>query len=52
VIRFALRRLAALGAPAAAVKARGDDAYPGPLRLYESLGFRRHTRSVEYRKAR
>jgi ribosomal protein S18 acetylase RimI-like enzyme len=52
VCRFALRRLAALGATTAIVYARGDDTYPAPKRLYESIGFREHTRSLEFRKPR
>jgi ribosomal protein S18 acetylase RimI-like enzyme len=52
VCRFALRRLQELGASTAIVYARGDDAYPAPKRLYESIGFREHTRSQEYRKVR
>jgi ribosomal protein S18 acetylase RimI-like enzyme len=52
VCRFALRRLAALGATTAIVYARGDDAYPAPKRLYESSGFRAHTRSQDFRKPR
>jgi ribosomal protein S18 acetylase RimI-like enzyme len=49
---FALRRLAELGATAAIVAPRGDDDYPAPKKLYESIGFRQHTRSQAYRKAR
>jgi ribosomal protein S18 acetylase RimI-like enzyme len=52
VCRFALRRLHELGATTAIVNARGDDAYPAPKRLYESIGFREHTRWQEYRKPR
>ena len=52
VCRFALGRLAALGATTAIVYARGDDAYPAPKRLYESIGFRTHTRSLEFAKTR
>jgi ribosomal protein S18 acetylase RimI-like enzyme len=52
VCRFALRRLGEEGATTAIVNARGDDDYPVPKRLYESLGFRQHTRSQEYRKLR
>jgi ribosomal protein S18 acetylase RimI-like enzyme len=36
----ALRALAAAGAERAVVCPRGDDAYPLPRRLYESIGFR------------
>ena len=52
VCRFALRRLAEEGASTAIVCARGDDDYPAPMKLYESLGFSRYTRSQEYRRAR
>lgn len=52
VCRFALRRLHEEGAATAIVYARGDEDYPAPKKLYESLGFRQHTRSQEYRKAR
>lgn len=52
VCRFALGRLRGEGASAAIVYARGDDDYPGPKRLYESIGFRAHSRSQEYRKPR
>jgi len=46
----ALRRLRDAGAEQAIVLCRGDDLYPAPKRLYESVGFRQHTRSVRYRK--
>jgi ribosomal protein S18 acetylase RimI-like enzyme len=46
----ALRRLRDAGAEQAIVLCRGDDAYPVPKRLYESVGFRQHTRSVPFRK--
>jgi ribosomal protein S18 acetylase RimI-like enzyme len=46
----ALRRLREAGAERAIVLCRGDDAYPAPKRLYESVGFRKHTRSVSFRK--
>lgn len=52
VCRFALRRLHELGAATAIVVSRGDDEYPAPKRLYESIGFEQHTRSQEYRKER
>jgi len=46
----ALRRLREAGAERAIVLGRGDEEYPIPKRLYESVGFRQHTRSVELRK--
>jgi ribosomal protein S18 acetylase RimI-like enzyme len=46
----ALRRLRAAGAERAIVICRGDDEYPVPKRLYESIGFRQHTRAVELRR--
>ena len=52
VCRFGLRRLQELGAATAIVAPRGDDAFPVPKKLYESIGFRQHTRSQEYRKQR
>ncbi len=45
---FALRRLREAGAETAIVYARGDDAYPVPKLLYESVGFRRHDRTVTW----
>ncbi len=47
---FALRRLRAAGAERAIVLCRGDDGYPVPKRLYESVGFRQHSRSIEFRR--
>jgi len=47
---FALRRLHEVGAATAIVYCRGDDAYPAPKLLYESVGFRAHDRSVSYVK--
>lgn len=49
---FALGQLRRLGARSCVVYARGDDAYPGPLRLYESLGFRRYAEAVTFRRLR
>jgi ribosomal protein S18 acetylase RimI-like enzyme len=49
---FALGQLRRLGAHTSVVYARGDAAYRGPLRLYESLGFRRYTESVTFRRTR
>jgi ribosomal protein S18 acetylase RimI-like enzyme len=43
-----LRAFRAAGAVRAFVNARGDAAYPAPKRLYESLGFRQHTRTRTY----
>jgi ribosomal protein S18 acetylase RimI-like enzyme len=48
VCAFALQRLSAEGAIRAVVYARGDEEYPAPKRLYESLGFRAHARTVPY----
>lgn len=45
----ALRRLREAGAELAVVACRGDDAHPVPRRLYESVGFRQHARSVVFR---
>jgi ribosomal protein S18 acetylase RimI-like enzyme len=45
---FALGQLRRLGAHTAVVYARGDDAYPGPLRLYESLGFQTYSESITF----
>jgi ribosomal protein S18 acetylase RimI-like enzyme len=52
VCTFALVRLREHGARTAIVYARGDAAYPGPLRLYESIGFRAVMRSVTFRRTR
>jgi ribosomal protein S18 acetylase RimI-like enzyme len=49
VCTFALRRLREEGAERAVVYARGDAAYTAPKRLYESLGFRPHARTITYR---
>jgi ribosomal protein S18 acetylase RimI-like enzyme len=49
VCSFALQRLADEGATRAIVYARGDAAYAGPKQLYESIGFRAHTRTAFYR---
>jgi len=40
-----LARFRAVGGERAVVNARGDAAYPAPKALYESLGFREHTRT-------
>jgi ribosomal protein S18 acetylase RimI-like enzyme len=49
---FALGRLRERGAGGAVVCARGDAAYPAPLRLYESVGFLAVTRSLTFRRTR
>jgi len=46
----ALRRLRAAGAERAIVLCRGDDEYPAASLLYESVGFRQHSRSVTFGK--
>jgi predicted N-acetyltransferase YhbS len=46
---FALQRLRDEGATDAVVWCRGDDAYPIPRRLYESVGFREVTRMLPFR---
>jgi len=48
VCLFALQRLKALGAETALVGSRGDDAYPGPRALYESIGFRELWRDLVF----
>ncbi len=48
----ALRWLRDAGATSAVVSARGDDAYPSARGLYTSIGFREHTRNVQYRASR
>ena len=50
VCTFALHRLRDEGAELAVVYARGDAAYSAPKRLYESLGFRAHARTIGYRR--
>ncbi|WP_245603699.1 GNAT family N-acetyltransferase [Intrasporangium oryzae] len=47
----ALHRLRDLGARTAQVTPRGDDGYPGPQRLYRSLGFRPTARTVTWTRA-
>lgn len=47
---FALRRLRDEGAVTALVACRGDDAYPIPCKLYESIGFREFARRVQFRR--
>ena len=45
---FALQRLRDEGATQALVGCRGDDAYPTPRKLYESVGFREVARTVSF----
>jgi ribosomal protein S18 acetylase RimI-like enzyme len=52
VCRYALRRLQEVGAQRAIVYAGGRDEDLPARALYESLGFRRHTRMTELRKER
>ena len=47
----ALHRLRELGAHTALVTPRGDDAYPGPRRLYQRLGFRAGARTVTWTRS-
>jgi predicted N-acetyltransferase YhbS len=47
---FALHRLREEGATLALVACRGDDAYPIPRKLYESVGFREWSRYDAYRR--
>jgi ribosomal protein S18 acetylase RimI-like enzyme len=49
---FALHRLRDVGAERAIVLCRGDAGYPVPKLLYESVGFRQHSRSVTFRTRR
>jgi ribosomal protein S18 acetylase RimI-like enzyme len=51
VCLYAIRRLKAAGAETALVGSRGDDAYPAPRLLYESIGFREAWRDLPYRAA-
>jgi predicted N-acetyltransferase YhbS len=46
----ALRRLRTAGATVATIGARGDDAYPEPLRVYQRIGFRPVGRDLTYVK--
>jgi GNAT superfamily N-acetyltransferase len=46
----ALRRLREAGGERAIVLCRGDEAYPAPKLLYESVGFWQHTRSAAFRR--
>jgi predicted N-acetyltransferase YhbS len=47
---FALRRLREEGATTALVGCRGDEAYPIPGKLYESVGFRERARSIAFKR--
>jgi ribosomal protein S18 acetylase RimI-like enzyme len=47
----ALHRLAELGASVAQVSPRGDDGYPGPQRLYRSMGFCPRARTVTWTRS-
>jgi GNAT superfamily N-acetyltransferase len=47
---FGLEKLRELGATHAIVQSRGDEAHPGPSRLYESVGFREFSRNCRYVK--
>jgi ribosomal protein S18 acetylase RimI-like enzyme len=49
VCLYALGRLREAGADTAIVGSRGDDAYPAPRLLYESIGFREAWRDLVYR---
>jgi hypothetical protein len=51
VTSAALRRLAEVGGSVAQVSPRGDDGYPGPQRLYRSLGFRPRARTVTWTRS-
>ena len=48
VLLHALHRLRAEGASTAIIGSRGDDAYPGPRTLYESIGFRELWRDLVF----
>jgi ribosomal protein S18 acetylase RimI-like enzyme len=48
VCLYALQRLRAEGAETALVGSRGDDDYPGPRALYESIGFREAWRHLPF----
>jgi len=52
VCRFALQRLREVGAESAVVYANARENGRGARTLYESVGFRRHTRVVEVRRER
>jgi len=46
---YALERLRDRGAETALVGSRGDDGYPAPRALYESIGFRELWRDLPFR---
>ena len=47
---YALHRLREEGATSALVACRGDEAYPAPCKLYESVGFREWSRYLAFRR--
>ncbi|NUQ33024.1 MAG: GNAT family N-acetyltransferase, partial [Dermatophilaceae bacterium] len=47
----ALHHLGEVGGSLAQVSPRGDDDYPGPQRLYRSLGFRPTARTVTWTRS-
>jgi GNAT superfamily N-acetyltransferase len=47
----ALHALRSVGGTVAQVTPRGDDGYPGPQRLYRSLGFRPTARTVTWTRS-
>ena len=51
VCLFALQQLKAAGAETAIVGSRGDDGYPAPRLLYESIGFRERVRDLPFTRA-
>ncbi|HEY3962477.1 MAG TPA: GNAT family N-acetyltransferase [Gaiellaceae bacterium] len=51
VCLFALEQVKAAGAETALVGSRGDDAYPGPRALYESIGFRETWRNLVFARS-
>jgi len=51
VSHYALQRLRDAGAETGIVGCRGDDDYPAPKRVYESIGFRELTRTIPYAKS-
>lgn len=51
VILAALHHLADVGGTVAQVSPRGDAGYPGPQRLYRSLGFRPRARTVTWSRS-